>query len=338
MRRQKKNKAPPRPSETRDKLPIQETQYSFKQLPLRHPQYVNIIDRINSFKNWPTTCEIHPSKFAFYGLFFTGTSDLVRCFQCGIGLKDWTKGDDPLKEHLKHSKDCPFISQYIFNPSDNLPPEMSKLLYSTISSRIESFKKCPETYKLPQQLAAAGMYYMGEKDFTMCFVCDLKLHNWDASDDTWLEHTRWSPSCKYILYMKGQRYIDAVKKAVKKHNLMEKDLLKSEPAKKLLEMGYSSEQIKWANSKIKVDANDCNMVITEDMLLSALEHDLPKKNINPIEENQQVKKCTKCTKNDINILYMPCTHHRFCETCAEKETHCGICKRRISSKIKTYMS
>ena len=43
-------------------------------------------------------------------LFIPGHSfDLVRCFDCGIGLKDFSDADNPLLEHAKHSGNCPFL-------------------------------------------------------------------------------------------------------------------------------------------------------------------------------------------------------------------------------------
>lgn len=44
-------------------------------------------------------------------LLFTENADLVRCFQCGIGLKDWVKEDDVVAEHIRHSIDCDFLYQ-----------------------------------------------------------------------------------------------------------------------------------------------------------------------------------------------------------------------------------
>lgn len=33
------------------------------------------------------------------------------CFQCGGGLKDWNKADDPNVEHANWFKDCPYLIQ-----------------------------------------------------------------------------------------------------------------------------------------------------------------------------------------------------------------------------------
>jgi len=45
-------------------------------------------------------------------IFVPGVGDLVRCYQCGIGLKDFSDLDNPLKEHVKHSDNCQFLVQF----------------------------------------------------------------------------------------------------------------------------------------------------------------------------------------------------------------------------------
>jgi len=39
-------------------------------------------------------------------LFPPGDMDLVRCFHCGIGLKDFSDNDIPLNWHVKYSPKC----------------------------------------------------------------------------------------------------------------------------------------------------------------------------------------------------------------------------------------
>ena len=51
----------------------------------------------------------------------TGNGDLIRCYQCGIGLKDWGHTDDPLTEHVRYSPSC----QYII---DVIPPTMLRTI------------------------------------------------------------------------------------------------------------------------------------------------------------------------------------------------------------------
>ena len=44
--------------------------------------------------------------FTFY---YTGISDIVRCFTCGLQLEKWFQSDIPLKEHQAHREECEFL-------------------------------------------------------------------------------------------------------------------------------------------------------------------------------------------------------------------------------------
>jgi hypothetical protein len=42
---------------------------------------------------------------------FRGQGDLCRCFTCDGGLKDWSPGDDPIKEHATYFSNCHYINK-----------------------------------------------------------------------------------------------------------------------------------------------------------------------------------------------------------------------------------
>ncbi|XP_071443953.1 death-associated inhibitor of apoptosis 2-like [Hetaerina americana] len=63
----------------------------------------------------------------------------------------------------------------------------------------------------PRALAEAGFFYTGQSDQVRCFYCDGGLWNWQEEDDPWLEHTRWFPNCAYVLLVKGEAFVEAVK-------------------------------------------------------------------------------------------------------------------------------
>ncbi|XP_053386182.1 baculoviral IAP repeat-containing protein 3-like [Mercenaria mercenaria] len=67
--------------------------------------------RVASFKEFPRDIKLPPQQFAVAGLFFTGNGDLCRCFTCDGGLKDWSSGDDPIKEHATYFPNCAYINQ-----------------------------------------------------------------------------------------------------------------------------------------------------------------------------------------------------------------------------------
>ncbi|XP_067673818.1 baculoviral IAP repeat-containing protein 5.2-like [Haliotis asinina] len=70
--------------------------------------------RLNSFQNWPYEAEHEctAAKLAAAGWYHIPTDqepDAVRCFVCLKELDGWEPNDDPWKEHMKHSPQCPFL-------------------------------------------------------------------------------------------------------------------------------------------------------------------------------------------------------------------------------------
>lgn len=45
------------------------------------------------------------------GFFYAGHKDFVRCFSCGVLIKNWKHGQDPLTEHMRKSSSCDFLEQ-----------------------------------------------------------------------------------------------------------------------------------------------------------------------------------------------------------------------------------
>lgn len=88
-----------------------ETDSAEKQKGVRfvHPEMALYTDRLKSFELWSP--QILPSRedLARAGFFYTGRSDVVRCFGCDIAVWRWEKSDNPWAEHLKWSQECDFL-------------------------------------------------------------------------------------------------------------------------------------------------------------------------------------------------------------------------------------
>ncbi|WAR07844.1 BIR7B-like protein [Mya arenaria] len=74
----------------------------------RYPGKCSVEIRLDTFNAWPHSAPT-PQMLAVAGFFFTGDADLVRCHQCGIGLKDFSPVDDPMSEHIKNAGNCDFL-------------------------------------------------------------------------------------------------------------------------------------------------------------------------------------------------------------------------------------
>ncbi|KAK6169025.1 hypothetical protein SNE40_020155 [Patella caerulea] len=87
----------------------------------------NYQNRLDTFKNWPHHSIPSPdmSKAGFY---MTGREDSVKCFTCGIILKDWDPTDDPFTEHQKFSPKCSYITEnYSKSKSEHISKKKHEL-------------------------------------------------------------------------------------------------------------------------------------------------------------------------------------------------------------------
>ncbi|VDI45901.1 Hypothetical predicted protein [Mytilus galloprovincialis] len=78
---------------------------------IRHREYSSYLTRKQSFNSiqFPTGQSVN--HLAEAGFFYAGHKDFVRCFSCGVLIKNWKQGQDPLTEHRRKSSGCDFLQQ-----------------------------------------------------------------------------------------------------------------------------------------------------------------------------------------------------------------------------------
>ncbi|NXL79490.1 BIR7B protein, partial [Leptocoma aspasia] len=74
-----------------------------------YPEMVTEEMRLSTFENWPQNSHMHPEQLARAGFFYTGQGDVVRCYYCDGGVRSWSFGDDPWREHAKWYPECEFL-------------------------------------------------------------------------------------------------------------------------------------------------------------------------------------------------------------------------------------
>ncbi|NXY77063.1 BIR7B protein, partial [Glareola pratincola] len=74
-----------------------------------YPEMVTEEMRKSTFQNWPRYTGMRPEQLAGAGFFYTGQGDVVRCFYCGGGVRNWSFSDDPWREHAKWYPGCEFL-------------------------------------------------------------------------------------------------------------------------------------------------------------------------------------------------------------------------------------
>ncbi|XP_060586313.1 baculoviral IAP repeat-containing protein 7-like [Ruditapes philippinarum] len=205
--------------------------------------------------------------------------------------------------------------------------------------------------------------------------CDGGLKRWDAEDVPWTEHCRWFPTCPYAREIKGEDFIalvlassaynqeeptyneeslgsDDLQGAMNQMTLRDPVLRAAleEHKTTCLEMGYDIADVNEAVDDLRnmgtitptiEELIDMVEVVKERKQSKEIARQLENRHQEtPLEENQRLKgfvTCMTCGKNDVNCLFLPCTHHRVCMECATLFTQCPVCDRHIRQKIRTYL-
>lgn len=65
--------------------------------------------RLETFEKWPIREIQSPIELSKAGFFYSARGDHVICFDCGGGLREWEKSDDPWEQHLLWHGNCKFL-------------------------------------------------------------------------------------------------------------------------------------------------------------------------------------------------------------------------------------
>ncbi|KAK3580651.1 hypothetical protein CHS0354_017921 [Potamilus streckersoni] len=100
---------------TRDKLKI--TSFQEEINPLRSPEYSSYKVRLSTFARFPVIYGLDVHRIAAAGFYYTGDKDIVRCYACDGGLKQWKGSDNPWDEHYRWFPNCSYLNLSNYNPT-----------------------------------------------------------------------------------------------------------------------------------------------------------------------------------------------------------------------------
>uniref|UniRef100_A0A8C4QH26 RING-type E3 ubiquitin transferase n=1 Tax=Eptatretus burgeri TaxID=7764 RepID=A0A8C4QH26_EPTBU len=181
------------------------------------------IYRLGRFVSYPKKSPVFIRNLVRAGFYPTGVNDTVKCFSCGCEIGNLKDNDEILERHKQASPTCSFVSrvhctsqeqkvltepprervllqnscQRVFDPVSGIPTENTGMCSE--EARLKTFVSWPRQGKPTiEELATAGLYYVGTDDRTQCFVCKGILRAWNPSDCPIDEHRRCFPSCRFV--------------------------------------------------------------------------------------------------------------------------------------------
>lgn len=201
------------------------------------------------------------------------------------------------------------------SPSDILEPITLKHTkypqYAVESDRIKTFEEWPKCMKqTPTIMADAGLFYSGQGDRVICFSCGGKLREWDDEYIPWEHHALWFPKCDYVRLVKGQEYIESVKRKYPNISAIEQNA--STPAASMTPILKSIESSIQSSQSL---SNPCDQFKGSDSKL-----------------------CKICYSNEYNTVFVPCGHIVACAKCASSVTACPLCRKRFDNVMRIFFS
>ncbi|KAK9871332.1 hypothetical protein WA026_011599, partial [Henosepilachna vigintioctopunctata] len=175
--------------------------------------------------------------------------------------------------------------------------------------RVATFANWPKSLKQkPTDLAAAGFYYLGIGDQTLCFYCGGGLKDWVEEDDPWEQHALWFPQCNYLLLKKTPAFVKDVQE---KH-------------KSDLSSSKQNETEVVASSSSSHNSKESPSAVVEE------------RERNNAEESSTL--CKICYKNELAVVFLPCGHMVACVDCASGLKECAICRKEIQANVRAFLS
>lgn len=81
--------------------------------------------------------------------------------------------------------------------------------YSQYDHRFSTFKRWPLIRPSKEDVCAAGFYYLGVDDNVKCPVCSIQIHQWEESDDPFVEHAKHTQFvCMFLVKYRGINFVN----------------------------------------------------------------------------------------------------------------------------------
>jgi E3 ubiquitin-protein ligase XIAP len=227
------------------------------------------------------------------------------------------------------------------------------LEYCSYEKRLSSFSAWPtSTRVLPEALATAGFFFIGENDFVKCFSCDGGLKDWVIGDSPWIEHALFFPDCLFVQLNKGQAFIKAsLQQHVKQKTKAAVEVWKNSDIVRKLKstLLFSDDTIasvltkRWESFgepyfKYRHLFDDVSKaaLVSGNSKVSPVTTEIPEKVDKETDHSNEDLICNVCLDRKVRIIFLPCQHMVTCPACASVLSTCPLCRSDIKAYVKPF--
>ncbi|XP_061195907.1 death-associated inhibitor of apoptosis 2-like isoform X2 [Saccostrea echinata] len=273
----------------------------------KYPEYADEQSRLDSFKHWPAHLTQTSHQMANAGFFYTSFSDWVRCFCCGIGVRNWAAEDDPWVEHARWSPRCAYV-RLMRNPQ----------FLDDVERAVQEREQEQEIINQPNVPLAIPSRVAED-------VSDVKPSNPKTAEEypekTLEKNPLLTDAAQAVLNMgflpkQVKRAIDVVLQTKTWQTMTAEDIVDV-----LTEIEQDSADSDSSNSQEPETGNGC---LTGDM------ERLKERN----EDLRERTLCKMCCIEKVSIVFLPCGHLVSCGQCSPALRKCPMCRKEIKGTVR----
>ncbi|XP_056363699.1 baculoviral IAP repeat-containing protein 7 [Oenanthe melanoleuca] len=274
-----------------------------------YPEMVTEEMRLSTFESWPQNSSMHPEQLARAGFFYTGQGDVVRCFYCDGGVRSWSFGDDPWREHAKWYPECEFL---LHSRGREFISSVQATFSTTLLAPRHSWDQT-EQDSSPSQDPLRGWKLRARPSEAQSLVVQNVLQM--GFDPSWVANLVEN---KFALtgtfYLSESELVSELLQAGREAS----SSAGASRGAVQRETGTSRQEMRSVQQK----ESDGSQLSTEEEL-----HRL-----------QKERMCKVCMDRDVSVVFVPCGHLVACAECALNLRLCPICRAVIQGSVRAFMS
>ncbi|KYN06122.1 Apoptosis inhibitor IAP [Cyphomyrmex costatus] len=331
--------------------------------------------RLKSFFNWPHAWK-KSKEFAAAGFYYTGDSDIVKCFECGKELWKWKAEDNPMADHKRYSRNCWFVYNIPCGnvPIDTDPSTIPAFLpkgvdecgiydctnipkfdsnCKEVSYRLKELMSNPQYPEYSEYSARLASYDKWPKALSQSKeeLAIAGFYYSGSGDETLCYYCGgglmdWEPFddpwIEHAKWFDKCLYLLVMKGKEFVHNTAKKTHIETitSAVDKLLEKleEDSNEIIGNGNTQNSVNSEETN---TEASIVSG--KDSTEQKSVQIQSDKPHNKdyatlCKICFNRELQVAFIPCGHVLACVECANNMQVCGVCRKDIDIAVQVHFT
>ncbi|XP_052809866.1 uncharacterized protein LOC128238226 isoform X2 [Mya arenaria] len=227
------------------------------------------------------------------------------------------------------------------SPSLQLPQPPQFPRYGLYRVRLNTFQNWPAdcAFRDTQTLAESGFYYAGHADAVRCFQCGFRLRNWQAGDDPHAIHRQYSRQCDFLRERHGAAHATQEMREVNLHSPRVGSTHYQRVLGDAHRLGYARSAVHGAVQVYIGRGQSLNNLRIDHLEAILQEWRTPLCREALQAENRRLRQicmCQRCKRKPLEIMLFPC-HHRLCNACVGRSTHCPICNAHIWDRLRVFM-